>query len=539
MKKNYFKKMSCFLLIFTMLFTMVLTGCSKKSDSSEADSKDATVTTGTEVTAAADTTETGSTDPWADIDTSKEVKIVGYLLGSAPTGMDKVMEALNVKLKEKINATLEIRYLGWGDYQTKYPLVLAAGEDVDFVYAADWCMYNQEAPKNAFREITTEDIQKYMPRHFENCDPIAYEQAKLNGKMYMITTSTPDVRCSVMAYRKDLANKYGIANMTKLSEFTDYFKAIAENETDIYPMYLSNSYDAPFWGIANGLGNEINKSDLTGLCYGTEDSAISLQPIYADPYGSAFKTAWTTMKEWYDAGYVNKDILSNTVTSRDSFVQGKSAIAFGNSVDMQSVLASAKDKGFEVGLIPMIDAQSKTIAVSYLNNGVALAATSKNPERTMMVLDLIMEDEEFNNIVYFGIEGENYVVTEDSKIGLPEGVTNDTNTYPPDASGFWFANKDQHLPLASWSDDYLALKAQIPDMLYKQKFAAFAPDLTNIQTETANINLVIQQYMWPLNVGMVDNVDEAIATLKDRLIAAGIETVQKEVQSQADTFMGQ
>jgi Domain of unknown function (DUF3502). len=187
----------------------------------------------------------------------------------------------------------------------------------------------------------------------------------------------------------------------------------------------------------------------------------------------------------------------------------------------------------------MVDKQGKTQAVSYLNSGVGIAATSANPERTMMVLDLIMEEKEFNYLAYFGVEGENYVITADNKIGLPDGVTSDNNTYPPDASGFWFTNKDQHLPSASWSDDYLALKQQIPDMIYKQKFTAFAPDLTNIQSEVANLVLVEQQYAYPLYVGMVDNVDDAMATLKEKYESAGIEKVQKDLQTQTDAYMAQ
>lgn len=528
-------------LAVSLLGTMVLGGCgSTQSKGTEAASQDTTEAPATTAqSGASDETATASasTDPWADIDTSEEVHLVGYLLGSAPAGMDDVMTELNKKLKEKINATLEIRYLDWADYQTKYPLVLAAGEDVDFMFTADWCMYAQEANKNAFREVTEDDLQKYMPRHYAAEDPVAYSEGKINGKLYMISTSTPDKRCTCLAYRKDLADKYNITNLNKLSDFTPYFKAIAENEKEIAPMYLSSAYDAPYLSLANEKGEEMSIGGDTGLCYGLEDKTISLKPMYESPYSDALKFAFSTMKQWYDAGYVNKDILSNTVTSRDALVEGKSAIAMGNSVDMQSVLAAAKDKGYDVGVIPLLDAQGKTAAISYLNNGVGIAATSEHPERTMMALDLIMEDPEFNYLAYYGIEGKNYVITADNKIGLPDGVTADTNTYPADSAGFWFTNKDQFLPMATWTDAYIDLKSKIPDMIYTNPFTAFAANEDNIQTQTANIKQVIQQYALPMEVGMVDNVDDSMATLEKNLKAAGIEDVQKEVQSQADAYM--
>jgi putative aldouronate transport system substrate-binding protein len=552
------KKMISILLAASMLGTTILGGCgSSTTGSAEQASKAASTetqanteasaeTASTTASAAASTTASASasttasasdTDTWSDVDTSEEVHIVGYLLGSAPKGMDDVMTELNKKLKDKINATLEIRYLDWADYQTKYPLVLAAGEDVDFMYAADWCMYSQEANKNAFREITEADLSKYMPRHYAAQDPVAYKEGKINGKLYMISTSTPDKRCTCLAYRKDLADKYNIKNLNKLSDFTDYFKAISENEKDIAPMYFSSSYETPAFTLACEKGEEICLGADTGLCYGLEDKTIDLKPMYESPYSDAYKYGFSIMKQWYDAGYVNKDILSNTVTSRDAFVEGKSAVAMGNSIDMQSMLAAAKDKGYEVGIIPLLDAQGKTSSVSYLNNGVAIAATSQHPERTMMALDLIMEDRDFNYLAYYGIEGKNYVITADNKIALPDGVTADNNTYPPDSAGFWFTNKDQFLPMATWSDEYIDLKKKIPDMLYTNPCTAFIPNEDNIQTETANIKQVMQQYALPLEVGMVDNVDDAMATLEKNLKAAGIEDVQKEVQAQTDAYM--
>lgn len=473
---------------------------------------------------------------WAGLDTSEDVTMIGYLIGEAPQGLGDVLKVLNTKLKEKVNATLEIRYLSWADYKTKYPLILAAGEDVDFVYTADWCMYAQEATKNAFYEIKQEDLEKYMPRHYANCNPKAYEQANINDKMYMITTSTPDVRVTCLAYRKDLAKKYGITNLNKLSDFTPYFKRILENETDIAPMSLAASYDAVWQFLANEYDYEINISN--GLCFFTEENEAEIGTVYEAPYVDSLTYAFRIMKEWYDAGYVNKDVLPNETASRIAFMEGKSAIALGNSVDLQSVLATCKDKGYDVGIIPLLDSQGKTTDIPYINNGAAISSSSKNPERTMMVLDLLMEEKEFNYLVYFGIQGKNYVITDDGKIGLPSGVTDETNTYPVDAAGFWFTNKSQHLPLATWTEDYINLKMKIPSMLHANRFNAFSQDLSNIQTETADISLVTQQYMQPLCFGMVDDVDKAMLTLKEKLIIAGIDRVKKVVEKQMAEYKG-
>jgi putative aldouronate transport system substrate-binding protein len=94
-----------------------------------------------------------------NIDISKRVNLTGYLIGSAPAGMPDVMAELNKKLIKDINATMEIYYISWTDLQSKYPLILATGEDVDWVFTAHWCSYSQEAAIGAFKEITVDALQ--------------------------------------------------------------------------------------------------------------------------------------------------------------------------------------------------------------------------------------------------------------------------------------------------------------------------------------------------------------------------------------------
>src|SRR5690606_18397589 len=138
----------------------------------------------------------------------------------------------------------------------------------------------------------------------------------------------------------------------------------------------------------------------------------------------------------------------------------------------------------------------------------AVAAFSKNPERTMMAMDLICQDKAYNYLVYFGIEGKHYII-KDGKIDLPEGVTADKNEYPPDKAGFWFTNKDQHLPLASWRPEYIQLNDDIKNKGYlvEDRMVAFSPNTTNIKTEIANLNSVGLQYMVPIYIGMQEDVE--------------------------------
>jgi putative aldouronate transport system substrate-binding protein len=482
--------------------------------------------------------------PEPAIDTSQEVHLYGYLLGAALPGMQDVMDALNEKLKADINATMEVNYIGWGDLQAKYPLILAAGENVDWIYTAAWCQYPTQAAKGAFMEMTPEIYAKYMPLHWAKLkDTSALKECSIDGKDYMIPTATPDKKVPVALYRKDLADKYGIPAITKFSDIEPYLAAIKANEPDMIPMNLDNTYD-----LGTPDGNLVTESSdiytdilmITGsgcgLVYkpfGTDGKLmLPTDPDLLPVYTKAAKT----VKSWYDAGYINHDAFANKVRSKEALVQGKTAVAFGNSIDVQGNLTQCAAAGMDIGIIPILSgANGKSPANAFTNNGIAISAKSKNWERALMAMDLVMEDPAYDNLCYYGVEGKHYVLTSDGKIDYPDTI--DQSAYPIDQAGFWFVNKDLFKPLTTWTPGYIELQGQLPGMLQTDLLAAFSVNTDNIKTEAANCNQVLVQYNNPIVLGAVEDVDAAYAELGQKLKEAGVEKIKTELTAQIQAYL--
>jgi putative aldouronate transport system substrate-binding protein len=172
-----------------------------------------------------------------------------------------------------------------------------------------------------------------------------------------------------------------------------------------------------------------------------------------------------------------------------------------------------------------------------LNNGVAITASSKNPERALEALDLIMEEPSYAYLAYYGIEGINYAITPDGRIGLPEGVTSESNTYPPDAAGFWFVNKNLFMPMANWTNSYKALQDRIPPLLEPTPYLGFLFNSDQVKSEIANLKSVSTQYAQPIYIGAVNDVAAAFDTLNSHLKQAGIDRVKAEVQRQGEAYL--
>ena len=61
----------------------------------------------------------------------------------------------------------------------------------------------------------------------------------------------------------------------------------------------------------------------------------------------------------------------------------------------------------------------------------AISANSTHPERALMVYDLLRNDEECYRLLNYGIEGEDYIVTEDGQAGQTDGFDSSTDAWIP------------------------------------------------------------------------------------------------------------
>ena len=59
------------------------------------------------------------------------------------------------------------------------------------------------------------------------------------------------------------------------------------------------------------------------------------------------------------------------------------------------------------------------------HGAMAVSANSQNPEKALEVYDLMRNDEEDYTLLNFGIEGTDYVMTDDGKLDRPEGYDAD------------------------------------------------------------------------------------------------------------------
>ncbi len=521
-----FSTLASFLLVL-QLASSLMTGCSQDTDHipSGPSAQESTL---------------ANNDPF-----SKAVKLSGYLIGTPPDGSPEVFNALNRKLTADINATMGINYIGWSEMDVKYPLVLAAGENIDWIFTADWCKYMTESAKGAFLELTPDLLSTYMPRHMAALDPQGWEQAEIGGRIFTIPTSTPDRKGYGISIRGDLRKKYSLPEIMRISDLEPYLNAIKTNHPEMLPMNLDNSFDVNamiFYLMNENGGNIQDLFAVTGSGGGVYREFDGPDPwkvftMFDAPYYGKLVENAKIMKRWYDDGYINQNVFANKVRSKDTFEQGTSAVGIGNTQDLQSNIAKGKDLGWDVEIVLANTADGHSIANSYLNNSVALSQSTRNAERCLMALDLMMEDKDYGALLTYGIEGKTYVIDAEGEVALPAGLTADTNPYKWDGNGFWFINKDLLAPRSNWTDNYRTLVQDLRDrILLTDPTSGFAVNANNIKTEVANVQNVYKQYFNPIAVGSANDVEAAFATLKSKMEEAGLQKIKEEAEIQLSSW---
>ena len=109
--------------------------------------------------------ETSTQTASAGDDQSEEVELVMYVVSDRPAGQDVVDENLNKLLKEKLNCTLKINWIGWAEYQNKYPMLYSSGESFDLAYCATWLNFANLARRGAFMDLT-DLLPEYAPDNY-------------------------------------------------------------------------------------------------------------------------------------------------------------------------------------------------------------------------------------------------------------------------------------------------------------------------------------------------------------------------------------
>ena len=471
-------------------------------------------------------------------DVSEPVELVMYYIGDKAEDENKVLEQINAKLQGKINTTLTLKNISMSDYNTKYSLTLAGGENIDMIYTSTWAFYQSEANKGAFAEVTDDVISNYMPLHKENQAEASWGQAKIGGKIYFVPGNMANVSMNAVLIRGDLREKYGIDSIDSMEDLEAYYDAVLNDpDSGVQFPYAASQNNAEGRYAMLFAGNDFVRiegtiADYITYKYSEDFTADDLVWIYGtDEYLEYAKK----MKEWADKGFWSKSAIANATDTKDAFINGTSASYIWNLGTVGSTASTVESEHPEwKPEIYDITPQAHHFFAAYTGDGVAVVANSKHQDRAFMAIDLLKFDEDLYYLVRHGIEGVHYEKTSDTT-WMPAA---DMQKYPY-GNGFSWGFKNSKLDLIR--EDQNAQQTEIgqkwTESAVESPTAAFSFDDTNVKNELANLKSIYTQYVPLLDLGLVDNVEETLAEFQKQAEAAGIDKILEEAKAQLAKYM--
>lgn len=307
------------LVLALMMVVAAFAGCNASGNQSS------TASTSGESSSAE--TESGSEEgstPERDI--SEKVNLSYYMYGSAGVANEDILAEINKLAEEEINATLEVKYIDWGDVATKYPLLFASGEKFDIVEASTSfaASYWDIATQGALADLT--DLLDLVPDLKSEVPERYWDYVSVGGKVYGVPTLYVAFNAYGLVTRQDIQDKHDIPEINSFETAEAYFDACLKEgmvplngnsglANDMYRTFVTTT--GTWWPEVPGIG--LGELSLAATSLEAYDDIF--HPAFTDEF-----MAWCEkMKEWADKGYWSKDVMAASAKDdKDNFLSNNS-----------------------------------------------------------------------------------------------------------------------------------------------------------------------------------------------------------------------
>lgn len=447
-----------------------------------------------------------------------------YIVSGTLADQDQVSQAIADLAKEELNVNLTVLPMTPSEAMSQTSLMVASGESLDIF--PTWAM-NITSFVDSGYVLDLSDYLDNMPNTLQWVGRDDVECCNVNGYIFGVTTMRERCNPQGIEMRTDILNELGIDpdDIKTLDDITDVFAQVKAAYPDM--VILSGASNA-------GLGNA---ADMAYICDPLNDELGVL-----DNYGeeltvvNEFETEYwqnliKTAREWYEAGYISKDMATSTDSGVTLMMAGNLFSYFEN-YKPNTTVEKKSQTGMDLTIIPITEPLNHTTSVNglcYSVNGV-----SEHPDRAVELLDWIIGSAEVNDLMNFGVEGVHWVENEEGTASFPEGVDAANCGYHMDW-GWALPNQFVgHL----WEGNDPDLYEQYQEWRSTAKTSkafGFSFDSKKVVDEVIACKAVMDEYLPPLTTGSVDP-ETGIAEFNEALYNAGLQTVIDEKQRQLDEW---
>ena len=517
------KKLLALVLAGAMTATM-LVGCGNNGGNAGADAgTSAPADTGSDAAAPADTGSDDAAAPAASGDavTINVTRATFNLANPDSAQVQKVQDAVNSYIADKINVQIVLTDIGSGEYTDKANLSLANNE-INLLWTASWestIGTNDLVPNNAVYDIT--DLLPGTPL-YGSMDEGQWEASKYNGRNYFIPVYKDNVEGYDIMARKELVDKYGwdLSSVKKLADIEPMLED-CKAEGLKYPYLTQKTAMFYRWYIDSF---DFFTADATANWVAVDRATNTVvETILTDEY----KEFCTLMAEWAEKGYISEDDVTKTTTDTTTQTQDW---GFSWWTDIPVNDEANSRYGQDVVMVPATDRYAHS--TSALGSCYCVTANS-TPEQAQACIDfmgLLYTDSKLADMWTFGIEGEDFTYDANGH------VTQTSDKY--NHSMWESASATIVTPLDNEPDNKADLYIDFNGGAKTSCAAGFRFNKEPVAAQFSACQNVFETYGFPLENGgyPASEVEATIEAYYAALNEAGFQDVVAEFVSQYDAW---
>ncbi len=478
-----------------------------------------------------------------DVDFSEEPTTITYLtIGDKPTnGMtERVIKELNKILVKRVNCKLDIYYVGWNDYLSKYNSALKSVDGIDLIgTSTDWLDAWPNVVEGNFLPMSKEKIKTFCPRTYTHVTENQWNKCTYNGNIYFIPENEYTQWTNHgFVYRLDIANEAGIEKINSWSDLNSYMEYLTILRRDMLAWDADGTNVIPTLGYLTSISDycpisEIGTYGLWGT-YGRENKKIE-SPYYS---GEDYINYAKLMKKWNQLG-VWREGLDESSDNSEEFFSNYTAIDQHHTqkyiTEIEPTM-EVRQPNAKLDFYWFGKESGNLQRTSILHGAMAVSARSQNPEKALMVYDALRNDQDCYRLIRFGIEGIQYVYTKDGRIEKPSGYNESRDSI---VTNFWWGRRDEfELSDKSYAwDEYIDLTED-----YNRVAVDYLWDGYNFQFGIDNDQLkkilaVCDEYVPKIAYGQyAESPEEEVEKFRTKLKDAGFENLTRQIQKIVDSY---
>ena len=513
------------------------------------------------------TASTGSAAASGGSGAPAETTLKIYMFGQAE-GFDAVKQKFEEETKDTLNIKLDIIWSDSKTHREKIPLMMANQEEADLVFDAFWMNLSTMHNQGAYASLNEYFNNPEYPGLQAAFSSDYLEQVTdEDGNIYAIPFTQAAEDIPIIAYRKDLADKYGIT-IDSNEKLEEYFQAVQADidsgaltmvapfgiggtrgfywlDYDMYEKRTSNVYliDASAYGIGMEMEAAVSEDGKTVLGVATLGDPDEAYAAFPAPYNTNTRNDRVVNKLTKWAKYTEADAQTEDDPKTNLFYAGKVAAIEGNIASYTDYDSAVKALGGELGVYvyteTMREGKSFVPGPRTAWNFLCVPQQSTKKDQAMQFLNWLFEDSANHDLFELGIEGTDWEAVGDDEYRKIDGSTYNfpgyEMTWNPN-----FIRTNADLP-----DDAKAIVkyGNDPDTYITSGIAGFTFDnaaTPELQTAYAAVSAIQTEYQKQIMLGLTKDPAAAQALVDEyyqKAEAAGLETIRQAVHDQLQAFL--